>query len=70
LHRMNTTHVIILSGPSGVGKTTIWDTLHERHGDRLERIITTTSRPIRPSEIDGTHYYFLSKDAFESRIAS
>ena len=62
--------IIILSGPSGVGKTTVWDALHRTHSDRLERIITSTARAIRPTEEEGKHYYFLSRETFEERITS
>lgn len=60
--------VFILSGPSGVGKTTVWDEIRSQHADRVEKIVTTTTRAPRPGEIHGTHYYFLSKSEFEARI--
>ncbi|MDD5198023.1 MAG: guanylate kinase [Candidatus Gracilibacteria bacterium] len=60
--------ILILSGPSGVGKTTVWETLHMRNVDRLEKIVTTTTRTKRDGEIEGKHYYFLSRETFESRI--
>lgn len=40
--------VFILSGPSGVGKTTVWDAIRENHADRVEKIVTTTTRAPRP----------------------
>lgn len=63
-------HILILSGPSGVGKTTVWEQLHTRYSDRLEKIITTTTRQKREGEIEGQHYYFLSREEFQSRIDS
>lgn len=60
--------VFILSGPSGVGKTTVWDEIRSQHADRVEKIVTTTTRAPRPGEIHGTHYYFLSKTEFEAKI--
>lgn len=63
-------HILILSGPSGVGKTTVLDALHAKHADRLERIVTTTTRTKRENEIEGVHYYFLTREAFQSRIDS
>ena len=59
--------VFILSGPAGVGKTTIWHNVEARV-PHIAKIITTTSRPIRPTETDGVDYHFLSKDEFEAKI--
>jgi guanylate kinase len=63
-------HVLILSWPSGVGKTTVWEALHEKYADRIEKIVTTTTRPIREWEIEWQHYYFLTRAEFQSRIDS
>ncbi|HBB27243.1 TPA: guanylate kinase [Candidatus Gracilibacteria bacterium] len=63
-------HILILSGPSGVGKTTIWEALHTKYIDHLEKIVTTTTRIKREGEIEGKHYYFLSRAEFQSRIDS
>ena len=60
--------VFILSGPSGVGKTTVWEEIREKHAESVERIVTTTTRGVRPGESDGIHYYFLSKGDFEAKI--
>lgn len=56
--------LLIISGPAGSGKTTLCDRLLETFPDRLQRVITTTSRPPRPGEIDGYHYHFLSPEEF------
>lgn len=61
--------VIILSGPSGVGKTTVLDSIYAQHSAHIGRVITTTTRPPRPSEVHGDHYYFLSQEDFEAAIA-
>lgn len=66
----NTRTVFIFSGPSGVGKTTVWDEVRSRHPDRIEKIVTTTTRSPRPGEEHGKHYYFLSKPEFEAKILS
>jgi len=59
--------LIVLSGPSGVGKSTILRRLLDRHPERLRLSISATTRPPRPGEIDGVDYYFLGDDEFSRR---
>ena len=54
--------VLILSSPSGAGKTTLTRTVVQRQYAELS--ISVTTRPRRPSEIEGVHYRFLSVDEF------
>lgn len=58
----------VISGPSGVGKTTIVKAVKER----LDVIfsVSATTRPKTDQETDGVDYHFLSDEAFESMIAS
>jgi guanylate kinase len=56
---------IVLCGVSGVGKTTIAKEL-EKQG--FQRTITYTTRPMRPGEMDGVDYHFISLDEFKKRI--
>ncbi len=58
---------IIIAGPSASGKTTIVDALLKRYPDS-KRLVTTTTRSIRPGERQGEHYYFITKDEFEQGI--
>ena len=58
--------VIVLHGPSGVGKDAVIDRLRERTG--IHRATSSTSRPPRPDEVDGNHYHFLSESQFEEKI--
>ena len=60
--------VIILSGPAGSGKTTVAARVLAESGLPLRRAITATTRPPRPGERDGVHYFFLEPAAFEARI--
>lgn len=60
--------VLIICGPAGSGKTTLCDKLLEAHPEQVKRLVTTTSRPPRPGEVDGTDYHFLSPETFEKRI--
>ena len=57
-----------MSGPSGVGKGTIVKTIINRRADVVESVSCTT-RPPREGEVDGKHYFFLSREEFERRIA-
>jgi guanylate kinase len=59
--------VVILHGPSGVGKDAVVDALRERLG--IHRATSTTSRPPRDYEVDGIHYHFVSRERFEEMIA-
>ncbi len=65
---MNKKHVLmIVSGPSGVGKGTIVKTIIAKREDVVESVSCTT-RPPREGEIDGKHYFFISREEFEKRI--
>jgi guanylate kinase len=59
--------MLVLSGPSGVGKSTILRRLLERHPSRLRLSVSATTRSPRPGEVDGVDYYFLSADEFARR---
>ncbi len=60
--------LIVISGPSGVGKGTVVKALMEQD-NKLKLSVSATTRPMRPGEIDGVHYYFISNEAFEKMIA-
>ena len=59
--------LIVLTGPSGVGKGTLVKALLTRHPELYLSISATTRSP-RGTEVDGKDYYFLSKVAFETMI--
>ena len=61
--------VIVITGPSGVGKGTLIRGLLERL-PRLELSTSATTREPRPGEVDGADYHFLSPKEFESRVAA
>lgn len=63
------TVLLILAGPAGVGKSTLCDRLvAEVPG--FERVITATTRPARPNEVNGRDYHFLSEREFNARLAA
>src|SRR5688572_15096353 len=61
--------LIVVSGPSGVGKTTVVERLIEGSGLKLRRAITATTRGARPGEQDGRDYHFWTREDFERAIA-
>jgi len=63
------TLLIVLSGPSGVGKDAVLSRMKER-GVSLHYTVTVTTRPKREKEVDGRDYYFLTRDRFEQMLAS
>jgi guanylate kinase len=61
--------LILISAPSGGGKTTLCQHLLDRHPE-MTRAITCTTRAPRPGERDGADYYFLDSAAFAQRVAA
>jgi guanylate kinase len=59
--------VVLISAPSGAGKTTLCEQLLAARPS-LKRAITCTTRAPRGGERDGVDYYFLSPDAFQERV--
>jgi guanylate kinase len=62
-----TAQLVVLSGPSGVGKSTVLRRLVELYPDQLRLSISATTRPPRPGEQDGVDYFFLNPDEFDRR---
>lgn len=59
--------LIILTAPSGAGKTTILNKLVEKNPNIIQAITYTTREP-RPNEINGVDYFFVSIEKFKSMI--
>ncbi|BCL36840.1 guanylate kinase [Nostoc sp. MS1] len=74
IHRATTTEspfsgkLIVLTGPSGVGKGTLMRSLLQRHPELYYSVSATTRAP-RPGEVDGKNYYFISRSKFEQLVA-
>ena len=61
--------LIVLSGPSGVGKGTVRKALFEMPEQEFVYSVSMTTRAPRPGEVDGVDYYFVSREEFERQIA-
>ena len=59
--------MIVISGPSGAGKTTVLRRVFECCGLPLTASISATTRPPRPGEVDGRDYHFLTDEEFQLR---
>jgi len=60
--------LIVISGPSGVGKGTVRRALFQMTGHDLVYSVSMTTRAPRAGEVDGVDYYFVSKEVFLERI--
>ncbi|KAK8518512.1 hypothetical protein V6N12_017659 [Hibiscus sabdariffa] len=59
--------ILVISGPSGVGKDAVIKRLREVR-ENLHFVVTATSRAMRPGEVDGKDYFFVSKEEFLSMV--
>ena len=62
--------LFVFSGPSDVGKGTLNAKLFAEFGDQIAFSVSATTRAPREGEIDGKHYFFISRQEFENRIAN
>ena len=62
--------LFVISGPSGVGKGTINQKLFAEFTDEVAFSVSATTRGPREGEIDGTHYFFITRQEFDSRVAN
>ena len=60
--------LVVISGTSGVGKGTVLGIMMDKCKD-LSFSVSATTRAPRPGEVDGVHYYFITKEQFEEMIA-
>lgn len=65
LHRRGL--MLILSSPSGAGKSTIARMLLD-HDDEIRMSVSATTRPIRPGEVDGRDYHFVTQAEFDAMV--
>jgi guanylate kinase len=60
--------LVVISGPSGVGKGTVREALFKREGHDLVYSVSMTTRKPRVGEMDGREYYFVTEEEFKNRI--
>jgi guanylate kinase len=70
LHDEKLAPLIVISGPSGVGKTTLVDALLERKSLPLRRAVTATTREPRPGEVPEVSYHFWTRERFQEALAN
>lgn len=61
--------LIVLSGPSGAGKDSICDVLRGWY-PTMHKVVTVTTRPVRPGEENGQDYHFISEPEFQHILAT
>ena len=62
----NYAKLLVIVGPSGVGKGTIIGKIREDYPDTFTFKISHTTRNLREGEVDGKHYYFITREKFET----
>ena len=62
--------IFLVSAPSGAGKTTLCELLKQEFGASLYMLVTATTRPMRPGEVEGQSYFFLTQEEFTQRVAA
>ena len=60
--------LVVLAGPTAVGKGTVAAAVRERHPE-VWLSVSATTRPPRPGEVNGLHYWFVTDDEFDAMVA-
>ena len=63
----NDKYLFVVSGAAGTGKDSVVKALREAHPE-IEKTVSATTRAPRPGEVDGVHYYFVTRERFEEMI--
>ncbi|MFJ6652301.1 guanylate kinase [Microbacterium sp. NPDC091313] len=67
--RPGRSRLVVLAGPTAVGKGTVAARIREHHPD-IHLSVSATTRPARPGEVDGEHYYFVDDAEFDRLVAT
>lgn len=62
-------YLFVVTGPSGAGKDSVIHRAKEK-GLECGSVVTTTSRPMRPGEAEGSPYYFVAREEFERKVSN
>src|SRR3989344_6293512 len=62
-------NVVVIAGQSGSGKNAIMESLLSRY-PKFERLVTTTTRMMRPGEVDGVDYHFFTQERFDAEMSA
>lgn len=68
MERTGRSRLVVLAGPTAVGKGTVAAGVRERHPE-IWISVSATTRPPRPGERDGVHYWFVSDSQFDAMVA-
>jgi len=60
--------LFVISGPSGVGKTSVVNHILEKHPEKFKRVITYTTKQARHTEVHGVDYHFISDEEFVEKV--
>ncbi len=67
---MNTACLFTISAPSGAGKTSLVKALLEKRAESVTVCVSHSTRAIRPGEVDGKAYHFVSQEIFDEMVAN
>ena len=68
LKKNNEKRIIIIDGPSGAGKDAIFEALVDRYPNHIAHVVSTTTRPMRINESQGSPYNFVDDETFEAMV--
>jgi guanylate kinase len=67
---LSTACLFTISAPSGAGKTSLVRALLDRRAESVAVCVSHTTRPMRPGDVDGSDYHFVSRQRFDAMIAA
>lgn len=67
---MNTACLFTISAPSGAGKTSLVKALLDSHSESVAVCVSHSTRSMRPGEVDGSDYHFVSVEAFDQMVGN
>ena len=67
---LNDKKIIIITGPSGAGKNAVIEKLIEKYPDTFEKVVSYTTRAMRPGEVAGVTYHYITNEEFRNKLSS